>query len=181
MSDNKWFVITGGPSVGKTTLINELARLGYRTVPEAARVLIDSSLESGVSIEDLRKDEEQFQRAVTYLKEKAEANQKPGQVTFFDRGMHDTLAYMQLHGFEISDDIRQMMRPSSYRAVFLLDPLPIFEKDYARVETREFTVKLNALLYDVYKSYDMQPIRIPASSIGQRLNLVLKYIGENAP
>lgn len=34
------FVVTGGPAVGKTTLITALTRLGYTTVRESARDII---------------------------------------------------------------------------------------------------------------------------------------------
>lgn len=35
-----FFVLTGGPGAGKTTLINYLADLGYRCMPEAGRAVI---------------------------------------------------------------------------------------------------------------------------------------------
>lgn len=34
------YVLTGGPGTGKTTLLKELAKRGYQTVPEAARLVI---------------------------------------------------------------------------------------------------------------------------------------------
>jgi predicted ATPase len=36
-----WHVITGAPSSGKTTLIDQLAAKGFRTVPEGARLYIE--------------------------------------------------------------------------------------------------------------------------------------------
>ena len=41
MTNNEgFFVITGGPGVGKTTLLNALSTNGYKTIPEAARTII---------------------------------------------------------------------------------------------------------------------------------------------
>ena len=37
----KAHVITGGPGVGKTTVVEILARRGYAIVPEAARMIIE--------------------------------------------------------------------------------------------------------------------------------------------
>ena len=34
---SRWQVITGGPCSGKTTIIDELTKLGYQTKPEVAR------------------------------------------------------------------------------------------------------------------------------------------------
>lgn len=44
MIQTNWCVITGGPSSGKTTLINHLAELGYKTAPEIARFYINQLL-----------------------------------------------------------------------------------------------------------------------------------------
>ena len=39
MSDH-FFVVTGGPGAGKTSLITELARRGVHTIPESGRAVI---------------------------------------------------------------------------------------------------------------------------------------------
>jgi len=42
-------IVTGGPGVGKTTLLVELAAMGYATVEESARAIIAERLASGAS------------------------------------------------------------------------------------------------------------------------------------
>ena len=44
MIETNWCVITGGPSSGKTTLINYLANQGYQIAPEVARSYIKKLL-----------------------------------------------------------------------------------------------------------------------------------------
>ncbi len=46
MSDH-FFVVTGGPSAGKTSLITELARRGFHTIPESGRAIIREETQSG--------------------------------------------------------------------------------------------------------------------------------------
>lgn len=46
MSDH-FFVVTGGPGAGKTSLITELARRGFHTIPESGRVIIRDEIASG--------------------------------------------------------------------------------------------------------------------------------------
>ena len=66
--ESKWYVITGGPSSGKTTVLKKLAELGYLTYPEAARVFIDGEMAKGKSLKEIRGDEAEFQRKVLKIK-----------------------------------------------------------------------------------------------------------------
>ena len=43
---NNFYVITGGPGSGKTSLINELNNSGYLTVPEGGHRIIKDQTES---------------------------------------------------------------------------------------------------------------------------------------
>ena len=46
MNDH-FFVVTGGPGSGKTSLITELARRGFHTIPESGRAIIREEMDSG--------------------------------------------------------------------------------------------------------------------------------------
>lgn len=46
MSD-RFFVVTGGPGVGKTSLITELARHGLHTTPKSGRAIIREEMARG--------------------------------------------------------------------------------------------------------------------------------------
>ena len=46
MSDH-FFVVTGGPGAGKTSLITELCRRGLHTIPESGRAVIREEMQSG--------------------------------------------------------------------------------------------------------------------------------------
>ena len=52
--NTNWYVITGAPCSGKTTLIDQLADLGYNTVPEAGRKYIENELAKGRSLDEVR-------------------------------------------------------------------------------------------------------------------------------
>lgn len=173
---NKWYVITGGPSTGKTTLLKELEKLGYRVVPEAARTLIDESLKKGISVEELRSNEEHFQEEVARMKEKVEASLDKNVVTFFDRGMQDSIAYMKYYDYKISDWLQQLSEQSVYNKVFLLEPLNKYEKDYARIEKDDFREKIQTLLYEAYAKFNMTPIMLKPTSVQQRLKTILDQI-----
>ena len=44
---DRFFVLTGGPGSGKTTLVDALKALGYATTAEAGRGVIREQMESG--------------------------------------------------------------------------------------------------------------------------------------
>lgn len=178
MPPNNWYVITGGPSTGKTTLLAELSRLGYATVPEAARTVIDEALVRGRSVEDLRSDEKEFQAMVAQLKERVHKSLDPTTTTFFDRGMQDTTAYLKYYDFEIDDWINQLMTKSRYKKVFLLEPLAEYQKDYARTEDKQFNSSIGDLLEAAYTEYGMQPILVPPKSVQERVDYIMKHINE---
>lgn len=47
MKSTYFYIITGGPGVGKTALIEELNRQGFSTVPEDARRIIKEQIDLG--------------------------------------------------------------------------------------------------------------------------------------
>ena len=49
-----WYVITGGPSTGKTTVVNLLAEKGYNTAIEHARHYIETMSIGGKTVAEIR-------------------------------------------------------------------------------------------------------------------------------
>ena len=175
MEANNWYVITGGPSSGKTTLLDTLSNAGHTTVPEAARVLIDKEIQNGLTIEEIRKDEDTFQQKVLELKLESERNLDAQSLIFFDRGIPDTEAYLLLHNFEIRPTLTEAMKGCHYKKVFLLDPV-IFETDYARIETEEQRIKLQKLLEESYTKLGFEVVKVPVLPVAERAKFILENL-----
>lgn len=174
---NNWYVITGGPSTGKSTLLDELEKLGHKIVPEAARTRIDQELARGLTIEQIRADEKAFQHSVMKLKDEIEKQMDPAIATFFDRGKPDTWAYLRHYGFTPPEWIDKSIKNSDYKKVFLLDPLATFEKDYARTEDASFVKSITDLLEQAYKDAGQTLLRVPVLPVKERLNFILQHLG----
>src|SRR5215831_12079704 len=85
-------VLTGGPGVGKTTLLTRLASLGYATVGESARAIIAERLASGLS---RRPSPSEFAHQILSRDiEKYVAQPRISQWVFFDRGLIDALGML---------------------------------------------------------------------------------------
>ena len=59
-----WYVITGGPGSGKTTTINLLYKRGYNVTIEHARHYIDTQNIGGRTVEEVKKNQREFQSEV---------------------------------------------------------------------------------------------------------------------
>ena len=112
-----WNVITGGPSSGKTTIVNQLKKLGFSSTPEAARVLIDIGINNGLTIQEIRRDEEQFNQSILCIQMAMENILVPDHVCFHDRGTPDSLAYIRLSGGDESI-ARKFAMKRKYNKIF---------------------------------------------------------------
>ncbi len=122
MSETNWYVITGAPSSGKTTLLKELEKIGYRVVHEVARAHIETQMAQGRTLEEIRSDKQSFENRVLNRKIALEAQLPKHEVIVFDRAVPDSIAYFELAGLDTAEAIARSPR-NRYRKVFLLDPL----------------------------------------------------------
>ncbi|MEO9179728.1 MAG: ATP-binding protein [Candidatus Saccharimonadales bacterium] len=173
---NKWYVVTGGPSSGKTTVIDGLAALGYKTHPEAARMVIDKAAASGLTVQQLRADERSFQERVFEAMLDREAKLDRQIVNIFDRGLGDSLGYLNSYGWAASRPMQNAWRNVRYGAVFLLEPLEEFTQDYARTEGAKFATEIHDHLEAAYRHLGHQPILVPKMSPSKRIQFILERI-----
>jgi predicted ATPase len=114
-------IVTGGPGVGKTTLLAELAAMGYTAVEESARAIIAERLAAGAS---RRPDLPTFAREVLRRDiEKYFAQQPTSKWVFFDRGVIDALGLLQEVAPLSATDLQAMLSMYTFHtSVFILPP-----------------------------------------------------------
>jgi predicted ATPase len=176
---NNWCTITGAPSSGKTTIISILKKRGYCIVPESARIILDERVASGMSVAEARGTELEFQERIFQHKLLLHNTQPPEKLSFFDRGMHDILAYILYYHYPRDVRIDKAMEDITYRHVFLLEPLPDFTPDYGRMEGPNFGDAITPLLYEAYASYGMLPVTVPVMSAEERVDFILAHVEQH--
>ncbi len=169
---NNWYVLTGGPSSGKTTTVQLLRDRGYTTTIEHARHYIDLQRLGGRSVEEIRSRQLEFQRGVAAMQVAQEAALDPRQVVFLDRALPDSLAYLRFLGLEADATLNEAIRRADYRKVFLLDLLPL-APDYARTEDPDAQRRIHHLLADVYGELGFPLERVPVLSPTDRVDWIL--------
>jgi len=148
--------------------------MGYHTVSEAARTLIDNEMKKGRALQEIRKNEAEFQRKVLEIKIQIEKELPKNKIVFFDRGIPDSIAYFQIYNLN-PEGVLKFCKEKTYRKIFLLEQLP-FVKDYAKVEDTETAKKLQFLLRKAYSDLEYEVIDIPFMPVKDRLKIILSNI-----
>lgn len=174
MSETNWYVITGAPSSGKTTLLKELEQLGYRVIHEVARAFIEMEMEQGQTLEKIRADKETFENRVLHAKIAIEERLPKDEVIIFDRAIPDSIPYFKLAGLDTKRVIERSPR-HRYKKVFVLDRLPC-AKDQARIEDQETAARLDRELEACYRTLGYEIKRIGVIPVQARLRLILQEI-----
>jgi predicted ATPase len=179
---SKWFVISGPPHSGKTTVINLLASIGYETVPEAARRVIERGVKGGSDKLAIRSNPVEFQRDV--LKEciAMEGAVARDRITFFDRAIPDNVAYMMAYRADLNDPcLVGALRSCRFAGVFLFDPIPFdHNQDAARTETKAEVATIQGLLSRAYEGLSIPIVRVSAQLEPiDRMRVVLGNIGSS--
>ena len=172
--DTNWYVITGAPSSGKTTVIDRLARLGHRVKPEVARAYIDQRLAAGETLVAIKADPLAFERHILLTKVDIEKRLPPSQPIFLDRAVPDSIAYFRLEDLSPEEPLA-LSRRVRYKRIFLFEHLP-FEKDHVRWEDRDQALRLEAMLAQAYADLGYDVIRIPVMPVARRTDAVLQHL-----
>src|SRR5262245_55018985 len=120
-----WYVITGGPGSGKTTIVNVLRGRGYTTTIEHARHYLDTQRIKGRNVEEVRENQREFQLAVLDMQIEQEASLVPADIVFLDRAIRDSLAYYHFLALDPDKKLLDALKNVSYRKIFILDLLPM--------------------------------------------------------
>lgn len=175
MIETNWYVITGAPSSGKTTLINLLSQMGFRTAPEVARNYIRHLLLSHhKTLDDIRNDIEVFQRQILAIMLERERQLPHDQEIFFDRGTPDSTAYFRYHHLD-SQHVVKTSAHHRYKKIFYCHGLPVVNDDIRR-EDEETAKALGKLIYEAYIELGYPIIELPAFSVEERMQIIMSHI-----
>jgi len=148
----KKIVLTGGPSSGKTSVIKELKRRGFRVLSESGRTILGV-----MGSPKSKKEMVKVQLLICCLQKILESYCE--KKTFLDRSLIDIFAYSK-HFF---GSLPKCMSLPNYRydKVFVLDRLP-FVADGLRIESCDGEAKkMHNLVLAEYELHGYRPIVVP--------------------
>lgn len=181
---NPFYIITGGPGVGKTTLLDELQNRGFGTVPEIAREIIKEQQEiDGEALPWRNKKlymEMMFERSVASFK-KTMKEYRGTHPLFFDRGFLDSLCYASLEGIPIDQEMKTLSETLRYNtSVFILPPWKdIYQTDAQRKQDWNEAVFTYNKMIQTYRGYQYDLVEVPKAPVQERADFILGFIKNN--
>jgi predicted ATPase len=176
MLDTKKIVLTGAPSTGKTSLINQLSRTDITCFEEMSRHVIAKGQQNGVKNPFLENPLAFSEALFGHRLEDYFAANKT-HIHLYDRGIHDVVAYLQHIGAEVPCGMLEDCHSFKYDAVFILPPWEaIYTKDNERLESFEDAQKLHDALINTYTQFGMSCIEIPKGSLREREAFIYAHL-----
>lgn len=170
-----WYVISGGPSSGKSTTIALLAGRGFHVTTEKARQILDEEMAKGRSADDIRGDGEWFQELILERELAMDAQLDPGATIFLDRGIPDGFAYERYLRLTPNPALAEAARVQRYRRVFVLDPLHLHD-DGSRIEDEQAQQDIHDAIVATYGELGFDLVQVPVLPIEQRVEFILARI-----
>jgi predicted ATPase len=169
------YIISGGPGTGKTSVIKELEKRGFKVFHEAARLIGSKDKRFiGKTVKGISAKE--FQEAIFNLQKKRYSKIKSKDIIFSDRGFGDTLAYYNVNKIEFPKEKFEYAKKVRFPMVFILDFLNFYETDGLRVESKKEQEKIHQEIIKMYKKLGYNPIIVPFDSVENRVDFILEKI-----
>jgi predicted ATPase len=169
-----FFIITGGPGSGKTSVIKKLKEGGICCVEEAGRKIIQvQTLLGGPALPwkspQLYSELQFHQDVANYLEG------QDGRLTIFDRGIADTIGYLTLNALPVPPYMRAAVADLRYNdRVFITPPWPsIYNSDAERRQDYAESVRTHDAMVVIYREAGYQMVPVPQASIADRAAFII--------
>ncbi len=175
-TDQRLFVVTGGPGAGKTTLLAALAAAGHAVAPEAGRAIIRDQLAIDGPALPWR-DRTLFAELMLSfdLRSHGEASAASTPI-FFDRGVPDSIGYLRLCGLPVPEHFARAAHAFRYaRIVFSAPPWrEIYAQDAERKQDFAEAERTYEAVTAAYREHGYELAELPRADVVTRAAFVLE-------
>lgn len=181
MANDHFYTITGGPGSGKTALIDELKRRGYKCVQEVARQVIQEQMAingEGLPWKNLPLFKKMLlDRSIETYHKALESSE----ITFFDRDVLELIAYDRHTVTESSDELYQAVHTLTYnKRVFVAPPWKeIYCNDRERKQTYDEAIRVYNNIVSVNIEFGREIIKLPQTTVCKRADFVIIHLTKN--
>jgi predicted ATPase len=174
---SNFFVITGGPGAGKTSIVERLAARGFPTVAESGRDILRQ--QAAIGGNSVHRGDAVTYRELMLSRGMADYERMLGETdgpVFFDRGVTELVGYCRLIGVPVADHVRQAAELYRYNGVvFVTPPWPgIYVGDALRKQDMAEAVRTWEVVVEAYKEFGYRTVEVPKLPVTERAAFVVK-------
>lgn len=176
-----FYLFTGGPGAGKTTVLDELKQQGHLVIAEAARDIIKNQQATGGNATHTGNRIEycdlMLKKSITDYTKMIPVTER---IIFFDRGIPDLYSYAERFCGGVTSEIIEAVNHYRYNhKAFLFPPWPeIYCHDTERKQDFKEAIETYHAVKEGYLNCGYEVIEIPKVSITERAEYILKIIDE---
>ena len=170
-------VVAGGPCSGKTTLLTELLRSGFRVERETAEEMIEAGVADGLTAEEVRADPIAWQQDMLRLDYERFDALPTDAVVFTDTSFIEDLVFCERAGLAIGPNTEAWLRAKRYRRVLFLEPLDGYASTAVRMESESLARQISEDVRQRYVTYGYEVIDVPVLPVAERVAWVLARAG----
>ncbi len=176
MTQHPYYIITGPPSSGKTTLIKSLQDLNYKCYPEMARLVIQNNIKNGVDCFPWNNTLD-FSHQV-FLEISNLLGSINTDFCFFDRSLVDIIAYMDISKISRNKNYINAIKTSNYNKNVFFLPFwdDIYTIDLQRRESKKEAKLIEKNLRLIYNELGFNLIDVPMTVLKERVDFILKNV-----
>jgi len=178
MTKHNFYIITGGPGGGKTSLLENLATHGYSFIPETARQIMKERLAKGLAP---RPDPSTFAQQIFELDWKNfVSNSDLSSLLFFDRSFMDSACMLFDSDLNSYENIRDTYMANRYNNMVFITPpwKEIYRTDDERDQSFEQSIEVYKRLAKWYKEHDYDMVILPKDTIENRTKFILNLVSQ---
>lgn len=178
---NNFFIFTGGPGAGKTTVLEQLQQQGYLIVPEVARAIIKEQNQMNGNIthtgDRMAYRDLMLQHAIRDFIQMSASN-KP---VFFDRGIPDLYSYSKRFCDDLSVEVLQAIQHYRYNARVIIFPpwSDIYCHDTERKQNFQEAIETYEAIQSGYTECGYTLIEMPKESVENRIKFIMKILSDH--
>ena len=171
---NNFFVLTGAPGVGKTTLIKELRNYGLTCVDEPAREILAQQRAIGGDGLPEKNPSHFTELLLSRAFQSFERFTLHSGPVIFDRGTVDAIGYASLFGVNAKHFEEASQRYRYNINVFVLAPWKnIYTTDDERKMSFDATIQFHEQILSAYRQLGYSLIEIPQGTINERAKFLM--------
>lgn len=177
MQKDNYFILTGAPGTGKSSVLDILKARGYCCIDESARAIIaEQKAINGDGVYEKNPQlfiELMLARSVETFQNFLETNIP----VVFDRGIPDIIAYAKLSG---NDSNNYLQTATNYKYNSTVFYFPIWDKIYTNDEDRKMSLdqarEFDTMIRQAYGDLGYQMLDMPLLSVEQRADYIINLL-----